>query len=349
MKTKLPSRNVMYKALLKKDSSYEGIFFVAVKTTGVFCKPTCSARKPKEINVEFFSTFNEAMENGYRACKICKPLNLNNMNPIWVEELLRKVELLPENRLKDDDLKKLGFEPSRVRRWFKKKYDTTFFSYLRNKRLGVALNQIGNGESIVETAYSSGYESLSGFIDALKNLTGSSPGKSKNLKVFSIDKFQTPLGLMIVGSIDDKLCMLEFEDRRMLKTQVKRITNIHKAVPIFQSNLLFKKVEEQINLYFQGKLKKFSIPLIVSGTGFQTKVWEELERIPYGETISYEELARRIGNASAVRAVANSNGFNSIGIIIPCHRVIGKDGKLRGYGGKVWRKKRLLELEANHK
>jgi AraC family transcriptional regulator of adaptative response/methylated-DNA-[protein]-cysteine methyltransferase len=346
MKKKLPSKNIMYNAVLKKDAGFVGIFYVAVKSTGIFCKPTCTARKPKPENVEFFSTTGEAIESGYRPCKLCRPMNLNGTKPDWVENLFKRILSSPNERWKDADLKKLGFEPNRVRRWFKRNYNTTFISYLRSIRLAQAVNKIGKGKKIMETAYTTGFESLSGFADALKNLTGKSPAQTKDIKILSVGKIDTPLGEMIAGTIDDKLCMLEFEDRRMLKTQIKRITKMHGAIPIIQNHPLFKKVDEEISLYFESKLKNFSIPLIESGTDFQLSVWSELKKIPYGETISYEKLAQRIGNVNAVRAVASANGFNSIAIIIPCHRVIGKDGNLRGYGGKVWRKKKLLEIES---
>lgn len=343
----LPSEQIMYKALVEKDSSFEGVFYAGIKTTGVFCRPTCTARKPNPENVIYFTSVNEAIEEGFRACKICNPLEMNGAAPGWIKELLKKIEDLPEERLKDENLKKLGFEPNRVRRWFKKNYNTTFISYLRTIRLGSAINKIGNGESVTQTAYTNGYESLSGFTEALKNLTGKSPGKSSATKIFSIEKIQTPLGTMYAGLIDEGLAMLEFEDRRMLQTQIKRITKSHNAVPVIQKHKLFDEVEKQLTKYFGGTLAEFSIPLILTGTEFQKRVWNELMKIPYGETICYEELAVRIGNANAMRAVASANGHNSIAIIIPCHRVIGKDGNLRGYGGKVWRKKRLLELEKN--
>ncbi len=348
MKKTLPSKSIMYKALLAKDSSFIGIFYVAVKTTGIFCKPTCTAKKPKPENVEFFSTTVEAIKKGYRPCKLCKPLNLDNDKPEWVINLLQRIQTSNSERWRDSDLKNLGLEPNRVRRWFKKNYNTTFISYLRSIRLANAVNHIGKGRKIMETAYTTGFESLSGFTEALKNLTGKSPSKSKAIKIFSIGKINTPLGQMIAGIIDDKLCMLEFEDRRMLKTQIKRITKTHNAVPVIQNHSLYKKIDQEINSYFKGELICFSIPLVESGTDFQKHVWEELKKIPYGETISYEKLAQRIGNVNAVRAVASANGYNSIAIIIPCHRVIGKDGNLRGYGGKVWRKQRLLELERKY-
>lgn len=168
----------------------------------------------------------------------------------------------------------------------------------------------------------------------------------KEIKTLSISEITTPLGTMLAGIIENKLTMLEFIDRKNLETQIRRITNKLHAVPIIQDNPLFKIIHEEVSLYFDGKLKEFSIPLFECGTDFQKRVWNELKKIPYGKIISYETLAKRIGNPDAIRAVANANGHNSIGIVIPCHRVIGKDGNLRGYGGKVWRKKRLLELES---
>ena len=345
MKNELPKKEIMYKALVEKDSSFEGIFYAAIKTTGIFCKPTCRARKPHIKNVEFFASTDEAINNGYRPCKICKPTDANGKIPSWIKEILQEVENNNSIRWTDEYLMQHGVDPNRVRRWFKKNYNLTFHSYVRKIRLGEAINKIGKGEKMITTAYDHGYESLSGFIDGFKKLTGSSPGKSKELKTLSFDKIQTPLGNMIAAAIDDELVLLEFEDRRMLKTQLKRITYANKAIPIMKSHPLFKEVEIQINNYFEGKLKLFDLPIKTTGTKFQKEVWDELIKIPYGETICYEELAKRIENPAAVRAVASANGYNSIAIVIPCHRVIGKDGALRGYGGKVWRKKRLLELE----
>jgi AraC family transcriptional regulator, regulatory protein of adaptative response / methylated-DNA-[protein]-cysteine methyltransferase len=180
----------------------------------------------------------------------------------------------------------------------------------------------------------------------IKNLSKKFIITEEEKKTLSISEISTPLGTMIAGIIEDKLTMLEFEDRQTLENQIKRISKKLGAVPIIHDNLLFKIIREEVSLYFEGKLKEFSIPLFECGTDFQKRVWNELKKIPYGKTISYETLAKRIGDLNAVRAVANANGHNSIGIIIPCHRVIGKDGNLRGYGGKVWRKKRLLELES---
>jgi AraC family transcriptional regulator, regulatory protein of adaptative response / methylated-DNA-[protein]-cysteine methyltransferase len=190
------------------------------------------------------------------------------------------------------------------------------------------------------------FESPNELLNILNNLSKEFADINGGTKALLISEIDTPLGKMIAGIVEDKLTMLEFEDWQILENQIKRISKKLGAVPIIRDNPLFKIIREEVSLYFEGKLKIFSIPLFECGTDFQKRVWNELKKIPYGKTISYETLAKRIGDLNAVRAVANANGHNSIGIIIPCHRVIGKDGNLRGYGGKVWRKKRLLELES---
>ena len=155
----------------------------------------------------------------------------------------------------------------------------------------------------------------------------------------------TALGLMLVGASDDELILLEFVDRRMLPTQVKRIRGRLGAVFVPDRNALTTEVDQQLDAYFRGRLRDFDLPLETPGTDFQREVWDALRTIPYGETRSYSELARQVGRPHAVRAVGRANGFNALAIVVPCHRVIGADGRLVGYGGGVWRKQRLLDLE----
>lgn len=346
MKTQtLPPQKEMYEALLRKDQGYVGIFWVGVKSTGIFCKPTCTARKPKEVNVEFFPSVRDALYSGYRACKVCRPMNANGSTPEWFDMLVGKIDEDPTKRWKDTDLLELNLNPNKVRRWFKKNYDMTFHAYLRSKRLGHAIGRIKQGESVTQTAFGHGFESLSGFIDAVKNLAGSSPGEMKDKTIIHVNRIETPLGPMLAGATDNGLCLLEFADRRMLETQLKRIVNWLNGLIVTGDNKFIKQVSEEIEKYFSGKLRKFSVPLVLPGTEFQKSVWKELTKIPFAETTSYQSIAERIGKPKAVRAVATANGDNRLAIIIPCHRVIGKDDKLHGYGGGLWRKKKLLEIE----
>lgn len=348
MLEKLPSRERMYKALVQKDSSYEGIFIVGVKTTGIFCRPTCPARKPKLENVEFFSSAKQALDSGYRPCKRCKPLEANGETPEWVGTILQKVEEDLTRKWTDEEIEELDINPNRLRRWFKKHHGTTFHGYVRLRRLGNAIGQIKHGENTTQVAYEHGYESLSGFREAMKELTGKPVKKGKDTTVIHVNRITTPLGPMLIGTTDETLCLLEFIDRRMLETQLQRLQKYYNAVFVPGSNEITDQTSTEIEEYFDGDRKEFTVPFDISGSDFQQSVWDQLLTIPYGKTRSYKEQAIAIGNLKAIRAVATANGDNRIAIIIPCHRVIGSDGSLTGYGGGLWRKKYLLNLERSN-
>jgi len=335
----------MYQALVNKDRAYEGIFIAAIRTTGIFCRSSCHARKPKEKNVEYFSSCSEALSFGFRPCKVCKPLEPLGTTPDWIKSLLLEVSNQPNIRLKDHQLRERGIEPAKIRRWFNNNHGMTFQSYLRALRLNRAIGQIKHQSTVTETAFDSGYGSLSGFGEAFKKLTGVSPKSSKQQTLVTITRILTPLGPMIAGTTDKGLCLLEFVDRRMLETQLKRLTRLINANFVPGTHPLFEQLDKQLMAYFSGQLQTFDLPLDLPGTPFQQQVWRALTTIAYGETRSYQEQANLINNSKAVRAVAKANGDNRISILIPCHRVIGKNGSLTGYGGGLWRKQRLLELE----
>jgi AraC family transcriptional regulator of adaptative response/methylated-DNA-[protein]-cysteine methyltransferase len=342
------TNNLMYQALLEKNISFEGSFYAAVKTTGVFCRPTCTARKPKKENVEFFKTTKEAIQNGYRPCKICTPLNNLSDTPAYINQIIQEITKNPFQKIKDFDLRTKGIEPNKIRRWFKKNHGITFHSFQRMMRINTAFKRLTEGEKITHVAFDSGYESLSGFSDAYKTIFGKPPGDSRETRIINIQKISTPLGPMFACAVKEGICLLEFTDRRMLEFEFKSITRLLKARIIYGDNSHFKILEGQLAEYFQGKRKQFDLPLVTPGTDFQIKVWKLLQKISYGETCSYEHQAIKMKNPKAVRAVAKANGFNRISILIPCHRVIGKNGDLTGYGGGLWRKKWLLDFEKNN-
>ena len=303
MKQQLPHRDVMYNALQNKDSRFEGIFFSGVKTTGIFCRPTCTARKPKIGNVEFFESAADALLQGYRPCRICNPLGYRGAIPDWLKSRLDEINENPDIRLKDQDLKQRGIEPSRVRRWFKNNLGLTFQAYLRAMRIGQAFGRIRFGEKIIETAFESGYESLSGFTSSFKNTTGFSPNQSHSQQIITITRILSPLGPLIAGATREGICLLEFADRRMVETQLERLKKSLKAELIPGTNKYFKPLNKQITEYFNEKRKEFTIPLVLAGTAFQEKVWSVLRTIPYGSTRSYKEQAEIVGDPKAVRAV----------------------------------------------
>ncbi|WP_165020799.1 bifunctional transcriptional activator/DNA repair enzyme AdaA [Dysgonomonas sp. ZJ279] len=341
----MKKEDIFYKALLDKDKSFEGTFIVGVKTTGIFCRPTCTARKPKQENVEFFNNTKEAILKGYRACKICRPIEKPNDTPDYIKQVIKKIESDPSLKLKDYDLRQMDIEPSKIRRWFQKNHGITFHSYQRMYRINTAFKQIQSGISVTDTAFDSGYESLSGFNDSFKKVFGVSPKQSHNQQIIDFTRFETILGTMVACATDKGICLLEFSDRRMLETELKQLAKVRNATIIQGYNVYFDLLKNQIDAYFEGKLTEFDIPLDIVGTDFQKTVWDQLISIPYGKTRSYKEQAEVLNKPLAVRAVANANGMNKIAIIIPCHRVIGSDGSLTGYAGGLWRKKRLLDLE----
>jgi AraC family transcriptional regulator of adaptative response/methylated-DNA-[protein]-cysteine methyltransferase len=339
------TNTTMYNALVKKDPSYEGIFYAAVKTTGIFCRPTCTARKPNKENVEFFKSSKEALERGYRPCKICSPLDKPGETPAYIKHILKDIDQNPAAKIKDSDLHAQKIEPHTIRRWFLKNHGMTFHAYQRMLRINAAFKQIQKGDKVTTTAFDTGYESLSGFTDSYKSVIGTAPSKSNHKQVIDFSRIATPLGTMVACANDDGICLLEFADRRMLETELNYLRKKFNASIIQGKNKHLDALELQLTKYFEGKLKEFTLSLVSSGTDFQNSVWSELQKIPHGTTRSYKQVAASIKQPTAVRAVANANGMNRIAIIIPCHRVIGSDGHLTGYGGGLWRKKWLLELE----
>ncbi len=253
----------------------------------------------------------------------------------------------PARRWRDGDLVALGLSPARVRRWFQHTHGMSFHGYSRSRRLGEALGRIQEGDPVTRAALDSGFDSLSGFGEAFERLAGGSPSARKGAPLVRLTRIATPLGPMVAGETDAGLCLLEFADRRMLPTQLERVRRTLGCVRAPGANDVLSAVAGELEEYFTGRRSVFTVPLVTAGTPFQERVWAELGRIPFGETASYAEVARRIGRPSAVRAVARANGDNRLAVVIPCHRVIGADGSLTGYGGGLWRKRRLLEVEGS--
>ena len=340
-----PSRDTMVAAFLASDGSYDGVFFTAVKTTGIFCRPACPARKPLPGNVEFFATVREAMFAGYRACKRCTPLEAPGKPPEWASNLIARLDAAPDLRIRAADLRASGIDPGRARRWFKTHYGMTFSAFCRARRLSGALASIRKGGSVDDAVFESGYLSHSGFRDAFARTFGATPGKGGQVENVSLAWIESPLGPLIAGADDRGICLLEFSDRRMLEAQLKTLTCRLRRPLAPGEHRYLDQLRSEIREYFDRKRRVFEVPLNAPGTPFQERVWKELLGIPYGELRSYEQIAIAAGSPKAVRAVGCANGMNRIAIVIPCHRVVGKDGTPTGYGGGIWRKQRLLELE----
>lgn len=334
-----------YQALIHKNSEYEGLFYVGVKTTGVFCRPTCPARKPKFENCEFFENAEQALLASFRPCKRCHPLHYPNSTSKLVQRLMEVIEENPEKRWNNRDFQELSVDASTARRHFKKRFGMTFVEYARARRMGLAMKQIRAGDAVIEAQLSTGYESGSGFRDAFSRIMGAAPSLLGDRAILKASWLDTKLGPMLAIADEEALYLLEFVDRRGLEREVERLRKKTKRAIIPGVTEPIRTIEKEIKDYFDGLRQEFITPLFLLGSPFQKRVWEELMKIPAGETRSYTEIAIAIGKPFACRAVASANGANQLAIVIPCHRVMNSNGELGGYGGGITRKKWLIDLE----
>jgi AraC family transcriptional regulator of adaptative response/methylated-DNA-[protein]-cysteine methyltransferase len=341
----LPSIGEMEQAVRVSDATYDGIFFVAVRTTGIFCRPSCPARKPLPKNCEYHASAREAVFAGFRPCKRCRPLDKGGSPPDWVAELLAEVERVPAGRWRDADLRRRHIDPARARRYFNTHYGMTFQAYCRGRRMGQALQQIREGAELDVVALGNGYESHSGFREAFGRTFGQPPGRSRKTGCLIVSWLESPLGPLLVAAAPDGICLLEFTDRRALERQFATLRRRFASAIVPGRHQHIDQLKKELAEYFAGTLTTFKVPIIYPGSPFQQAVWEQLLSIPYGSTRSYEDVARALGRTGAQRAVGMANGQNRVAIIIPCHRVVNKDGRLGGYGGGLWRKQFLLDLE----
>ncbi|WVD62374.1 Ada metal-binding domain-containing protein [Orbus mooreae] len=272
----LNKTKIYYQALLEKDPRYIGIFYVGVKTTSVFCIATCRARKPKFENVEFYTTFKDALDAGYRPCKICKPTENSNEAPTQVIEAIKMIRENPKIKISDYLLRQYQISPEVVRRWFKKNYGITFQSYQRMYRINNAYQELKIGKGIMDTVFDVGYESLSGFGYTYKKIMKKSPSQNANNKVILINRLTTPLGPMFICATSEGICLLEFVDRRMLETELKDLQKLLNMQIIFGENKYIQQARAEIDEYFKGERKNFDVRLHTPGTEFQKKVWEYL-------------------------------------------------------------------------
>ncbi|MFG5382159.1 bifunctional transcriptional activator/DNA repair enzyme AdaA [Yoonia sp. R2-816] len=343
----LPSDDALYAALLARDPAFDGRAYVGVASTGIFCRLTCPARKPKRENCSFYNDVAACINAGYRPCKRCHPIAPEAEGDPTIQHLLDALDRDPAHRWSEADLTARGLDPSTVRRSFKRHFGVTFLDMARQRRLAHGFSALGQGK-VIDAQLDAGFDSPSAFRAAFAKLIGAAPNQFKSDAMLRADHIDTPLGSMIAVCDRQALHLLEFADRKALPRELQRLRKLTKGsigVGHFDTT---DQVSDQLNAYFSGRSDQFSVPLVLHGTGFTRQVWTALRDIPAGETRSYSDLARLIGAPNATRAVARANGANQIALIIPCHRVIGADGSLTGYGGGLWRKQRLIDIEKHY-
>ncbi|WP_282077286.1 bifunctional transcriptional activator/DNA repair enzyme AdaA [Epibacterium ulvae] len=345
----LPDSQILYQALLTRDVQFEGRAYVGVSSTGIFCRLTCPARKPKYENCQFFGTISECIDAGFRACKRCKPLHQAAGDDPVVRPLLEALDAEPSHRWREADVVAFGFDPSTVRRAFKRQFGMTFLEMARQRRLREGFTTLKAGEPVIAAQIEAGFESASAFRAAFTRLIGLAPGSFSQNALLQADWIETPIGAMVAISCPHQLHLLEFVDRRALPGEVKRLIASQPGGLGFGRPPPTRQVAAELARYFTGQGAHFQTPLALHGTTFEQDVWRMLQRIPAGETRSYSQLASDLGRATATRAVARANGRNQLAVVVPCHRVLSASGDLTGYGGGLWRKQRLIEIENRYR
>lgn len=338
---------VFWRAVQARDARFDGAFVFGVKTTGIFCRPSCTAKPAKRENVEFFDGIERAETKGFRACLRCKPKLANAADP-HIEMVLRACELMDtDDQLSLDDLSTaLDLSPSHFQRTFKEIVGISPKKYGEAKRLAKFKDEIKGGSDVVTAMYEAGYGSSSRLYEKACENLGMTPaiykkgGKGMNINYIITD---CELGKLLVARTPRGICCVTFGD------SVKELReNLSKEFPnaeIAEDAKDLKNAVDELTKYLAGKSKRLVLPLDLKATAFQMQVWDFLRKIPYGETRSYSEVAESLGDKKKVRAVARACATNRVAVVIPCHRVVASDGKLSGYRWGIERKKRLLAKE----
>lgn len=334
----------MMRAVTTRDPAWDGLFIVAVRTTGIACRPVCPSRAALPENREFFPSLAAAQAAGYRACLRCHP-ERPAARPGWWDRLESALADAGEERLSDQALRQLDLDPVAVRRYFRRTHGTTFHAWARAQRVAKAQHRLREGAMLDDVILTSGYASHSGFRDAFARIVGKPPGRAREGEAMVATTFDSPVGPLVAAATAEGVMLLEFGDLARLEEQATRLRRRFTGPLVVGDHPHLRQLDTELREYFAGTRRDFTVPLVVRGTPFEERVWAALRSIPYGATCSYAEVAARIGAPNASRAVGSANGRNRLAIVIPCHRVVNADGKLGGYGGGLWRKKRLLELE----
>jgi AraC family transcriptional regulator of adaptative response/methylated-DNA-[protein]-cysteine methyltransferase len=330
-------------AFMRRDRSWDGRVIGAVKTTGIYCKPSCPARRPKREHVEFYASGEEARAAGFRPCLRCKPDEVGRDREA-VAAAVKLIERAEEPPSLAQLAEAVGYAPHHFQRLFKRDLGVSPAEYargLRNRRTESALKANGR---VTDAVYDAGYQSPSGFYDDAKERLGMTPsawrdgGRGETIRWTTFD---SPLGQMLIAATSKGICRLTFDDSE------ESLRRLFPRAEIVKDEGGLKELVEGALTAIERPLAAPDLPIDVAGTAFQEAVWRELRKIPPGETRSYAEIAAAIGSPKAVRAVGSANGDNHVCVLIPCHRVIRSDGALGGYGGGIERKKKLLASEGH--
>jgi AraC family transcriptional regulator, regulatory protein of adaptative response / methylated-DNA-[protein]-cysteine methyltransferase len=342
MQTELHNR---WQQVMARDARQDGRFVFAVRTTGIYCRPSCPSRRPRRDSVEFFPNPNEAERAGYRACLRCKPTEISSQ----AQYVTRARQLLDnaEGIMTLAQLSKcIGLSPFHLQRLFKRATGLSPREYQAARRMTQVKTNLRQGDDVTTALYNAGFGSSSRLYEKAPQQLGMTPGEYRRGGAGATITFAiapTPLGRLLIAATERGLCAVRFGENA---TELERnLRDEFHAATLHRDNAAMQKYIEPLLAAIRGETTTIDLPLDVRATAFQMKVWETLRNIPSGETRSYSDVAREIGAPTAVRAVARACASNPVALAVPCHRVVRSDGDLAGYRWGVERKKKLLERE----
>jgi AraC family transcriptional regulator, regulatory protein of adaptative response / methylated-DNA-[protein]-cysteine methyltransferase len=342
------AQNKWWDAVLARDANHDGEFFFAVSTTGVYCRPSCPAKRPRRENVTFFRHPDEAEKAGFRACLRCKPKSAaGNPQTATVKEMCRYIEQhLDEPVTLERLAEAFGQSPFHLQRTFKKALGITPRAYADSCRMGLLKRNLQSGRSVTHALYDAGYSSSSRLYERTASQLGMTPDKYRrgaiamNIRYTCTD---SPLGRMLVAATEKGICAIQFGDG-----DEELVEGLKREFPF----AIRKHDDETMRTWTEAVLRQISghklnrsLPLDIQATAFQKRVWTHLQSLPFGTTQSYGEVAKAIGQPKGARAVARACASNRIAVAIPCHRVVREDGEMGGYRWGVERKRALLQME----
>jgi AraC family transcriptional regulator of adaptative response/methylated-DNA-[protein]-cysteine methyltransferase len=333
-----------WQAVCERDPAAEHHFVYAVRTTGVYCRPSCPARRPKRENVRFYACYEDAEAAGYRPCKRCRPNEVSREQHLvaQVTRLIEEVDAPPTLQALGE---RLGLSPHHLQRTFKRATGLSPRQYAAALREERFKRNLEAGSSVTAAMYEAGYGSSRALYSRARQQLGMTPGRYRAGgagESLSFTTFATPLGLMLLAASAQGLAASAFGEREELLIELRR--RFPKA-QLVEDDASLAPYRQAVERYLAGDVRALTLPLSLEATDFQRRVWDALKAIPFGETRSYQQIAAAIGQPLAARAVARACASNPVALVIPCHRVVGASGELCGYRWGAARKRALLERE----
>jgi AraC family transcriptional regulator of adaptative response/methylated-DNA-[protein]-cysteine methyltransferase len=337
-----------YEAIRRRDRAFDGQFFTAVRTTGVYCRPSCAARLPLRKNVSFFLSCAEAERAGYRPCKRCRPNEASREEryAAVVRAACRTIEAAEEPPALGDLAQAAGLSPFHFHRVFKEATGVTPRAYAAAQRAKRVQQGLGEAASVTEAIYDAGFNASSRFYEGAASRLGMTPGAYRKGGEGSVIRFalgQCSLGAILVAATEKGICAITLGDDPAVL--LRHLEDRFPRAELIGADPAFEQTVARVVGFVEAPRMGLDLPLDIRGTVFQQRVWQALRAIPPGKTASYAEIAAAVGAPRAVRAVAQACAANPLAVAIPCHRVIRSDSALSGYRWGVARKTALLERE----